>query len=206
MAAGRASGSRAGRRTGDRFGPRADGEASADQGSSTPQPCQTADPYEVARSIVLNQLTARARSRAELEATLSSRNVPIDVATAVLDRMEEVQLVDDAAFAEQWVASRHRSRGLGRRSLHVELYRKGIDPELAAAALGQLDPELERQTAAELVQRKLGSTRGQPTPARARRLVGLLARKGYSGGLAMDVVRQALADEGDELPEVVIDD
>ncbi len=157
-----------------------------------------ADPYDVARRIVLDQLTVRARSRAELAERLSRRNVPEPVAEAVLDRMEEVNLVDDRSFADQWVESRHRSRGLGRRSLAQELRHKGIDPELAQEALERLEPEQELQTAAELVSRKLASTRGLDPQRRAARLAGMLARKGYPAGVAYRVVREALAAEGDE--------
>ncbi len=159
------------------------------------------DPYEVARRIVLDQLTVRARSRAELAERLSRRNVPDPVAAAVLDRMEEVMLVDDRAFADQWVSSRHRSRGLGRRSLAQALRRKGVDPELAAEALDQLEPEQEERTAAQLVARKLASTRGLEPQRRAARLAGMLARKGYPSSVAYRVVRQALAAEGDGLDE-----
>lgn len=151
---------------------------------------------------MLRQLTDRARSRAELSAKLASRNVPHDVAEAVLDRMEEVNLVDDGAFASQWVASRHRSRGLARRSLRVELQRKGIDPETAKQALAELDPAQEEQTARALVERKLRSTRGLEPAARVRRLAGMLARKGYSAGLAYAVVQEALAAEGLEVSEL----
>lgn len=157
-----------------------------------------ADPYEVARRIVLDQLMVRARSRAELAERLSRRNVPEQVATAVLDRMEEVMLVDDRAFADQWVTSRHRSRGLGRRHLAQELRRKGVDPELAREALDRLEPEQEERTAAELVARKLGSTRGLDPQRRAARLAGMLARKGYPSGVAYRVVREALAAEGED--------
>ena len=86
-----------------------------------------ADPESVARKILLDQLTGQARSRKELSDKLASRNVPDDVATRLLDRFEEVGLVDDEAFARAWVESRQRGRGLARRALQQELRRKGID-------------------------------------------------------------------------------
>ena len=57
----------------------------------------------MARAIVLRQLTASPKSRLQLERKLAERNVPEDVAAAVLDRFEEVRLVDDAEFADMWV-------------------------------------------------------------------------------------------------------
>lgn len=162
-----------------------------------------ADLYDVARKIVLDQLSLMPRSRAELAGRLAQRGVPEEVAGAVLDRMEEVNLVDDTQFAQSWVSSRHRSRGLATRSLALELHRKGIDREVAEKALGDLDPETERATARSWVDRKLRSTAGQDPAKRTRKLVGMLARKGYPAGLAYAVVREALQQEGAELPESI---
>ncbi len=93
----------------------------------------------MARKILLDQLTGRARTRSELATKLGSRNVPDDVATRLLDRFEEVGLIDDAAFAREWVAQRQSGRGLARRALAQELRRKGIDDEVARDALDEVD-------------------------------------------------------------------
>lgn len=155
-----------------------------------------ADPYAVARTIVLDQLTTRARSRAELRSTLERRGVLGEVAETVLDQMEEVRLVDDEAFAGEWVRSRHRSRGLAGRALSQELRHKGIDDELAKVALEEIDPASERLAADALVHKRIRSTRGLERQVRVRRLMGMLARKGYGSGVALSVVNEALVAEG----------
>lgn len=154
-----------------------------------------ADPESVARTIVLTKLTAQSRSRHELEEALAAKAVPAEVSAAVLDRFEEVGLVDDTAFADTWVQSRQASRGLARRALRQELRRKGVDDEVIAESLDSLDPDAEIAAARRLVERKLPSTRNLDAPVRFRRLTGMLARKGYPGGLAIRVVREALADD-----------
>ncbi len=107
-------------------------------------------------------------------------------------------MIDDALFAQMWVTSRHRGRGLAGRALRQELRRKGVDDGDIAEAVATLDPEQEAATARALVDRKLRTTRGLVTDARVRRLAGMLARKGYPAGLAFRVVRDALAEEGEE--------
>jgi regulatory protein len=151
-----------------------------------------ADPEAVARKILLDQLTGRARSRADLQKKLTQRNVPADVATRLLDRFEEVGLVDDEAFAREWVAQRQEGRGLARRALAQELRRKGIDDEVARDALGAVDESDEVEAARMVVRRKLRSVRGLETDKAVRRLVGALARKGHSSGVAYRVVREEL--------------
>jgi len=151
-----------------------------------------ADPESVARNILLDQLTGQARSRKELADKLAAKLVPDDVATRLLDRFEEVGLVDDAAFARSWVASRQPSKGLARRALAVELKRKGIDDDLAREALDEIDADDEAEAARALVRKKLRSMANLDDTVRTRRLVGMLARKGYPPGLAFGVVRQEL--------------
>lgn len=164
------------------------------------------DPEEVARKILLDQLTGRARSRSELRAKLAARNVPDDIAERLLDRFTEVGLVDDAAFAQAWVESRQASRGLAPRALAQELRRKGISDEDAEAALGRVDRESQEEAARALVRRKLRSLRSVDTTTATRRLVGMLARKGYPQGLAFAIVRDELADRGVDDDVTGVDD
>lgn len=165
-----------------------------------------ADPESVARLICLRLLTAAPRTRAQLSDALRRRGVPDDAAEAVLGRFAEVSLIDDAAFAAAWVESRHYGRGLGRRQLVAELNRRGVARDDIEAAVGQLNPETERATALALVERRAASTAGQPHAARVRRLVGMLARKGYSPGLAFSVVREVLDRAGQGTGSVHVDD
>ncbi|MFJ9739265.1 recombination regulator RecX [Streptomyces sp. NPDC101166] len=156
------------------------------------------DPAERARAICLRLLTGTPRTRKQLADALRKREIPDDVAEEVLSRFEEVRLIDDSAFADAWVESRHHGRGLARRALAQELRTKGVDPTLIDEAVAQLDSEQEETTARELVDRKLRATRGLDRDKRIRRLAGMLARKGYSQGMALRVVRQALEEEGED--------
>jgi regulatory protein len=166
-------------------------------GSGLPQ---DADPESAARTIVLDKLTGQPRTRAELAELLAEREIPDEVATKVLDRFNEVGLIDDAAFASAWVESRHRARGLSKRALAQELRRRGVDDELARDALEELDPDQEAATARVLVRRKLPSMRSLDRQVAIRRLLGMLARKGYPGGLAMSIIKEELAASDEELP------
>jgi regulatory protein len=154
------------------------------------------DPESVARGICLRALTGAAKTRQQLAELLAKRGIPEDAAEAVLDRFTEVGLIDDAAFARAWVSSRQAGRGLARRALSAELRAKGVDPEVAAEAVGEVDDEDERAAARRLVERKLGSMRRLDRATATRRLMGMLARKGYNGGLAAAVVRDVLDSTG----------
>jgi len=152
-----------------------------------------ADNEAVARKVLLDQLTGQPRSRAELAKKLARKRVPADIARRVLDRFEEVGLVDDSAFARDWVESRQAGRGLAKRALATELRRKGVDQAVVEDAVSAVDPEVEEATARELVRRKLPSLARYDEPTVVRRLTGMLARKGYPPGVAFRVVRDEVA-------------
>ncbi len=150
------------------------------------------DPLAVARSICLRLLTGAARSRSDLAEALRRRGIPDDAAATVLDRLTEVGLVDDVSYAAAFVASKHRGRGLGRIALRAELRRKGIAADLADQAMSPIDTAAERGRAAALVMRRLDSAMFAGLPAARRRLLGLLARRGYPASVATSVVDEAL--------------
>jgi regulatory protein len=170
-----------------RRSPGANGSAREDSPAAT-----VMSPAAAAQRICLKLLTTRSRSRVELAEALCRRGIPEDVGEAVLDRLGEVGLVNDAAFAESAVYSSHHHRGLGRRALSTELRRRGVPEEIVCDAVATVRPEDEEQRARELVWRKLRSSTVRDASTLARRLIAMLARKGYSEGLALRVVRDEL--------------
>ncbi|MEU4542868.1 recombination regulator RecX [Nonomuraea dietziae] len=160
-----------------------------------------ANPESVARAICLRLLTMGPKTRAQLAEALRKREVPDEAADAVLDRFTELGLINDEAFAEAWVDSRHHGRGLARRALAAELRHRGVDSDTVNEAVERVDSDQEADTARRLVERKLASTRGLDAQVRTRRLAGMLARKGYGAGLAYRVVREALENEGVEIED-----
>lgn len=182
-----AGGSRGRRRRGRAESSGADGGAFSARAEKAEPP---KDPVEQARAICLRLLTGTPRTRKQLADALRKREIPDDAAEEVLSRFEEVGLINDSAFADAWVESRHHGRGLARRALVQELRTKGVDSTLIDAAVGQLDSEQEETTARELVARKLRSTRGLDRDKRLRRLSrharpqGLPRGHGPAGGPA----------------------
>jgi regulatory protein len=150
------------------------------------------DPESVARNLCLRALTGAPKTRQQLADLLEKRGVPDAAAETVLDRFGEVGLIDDAAFARAWVSSRQSGRGLARRALQAELRAKGVDPDVAAEAVDVVDDDVERESARRLVDRRLRGMGRLDRATATRRLIGMLARKGYGGGLAAAVVREAL--------------
>jgi len=177
------------------------GDGARDKRGAAGEP-ESRDPQEVAREICLRLLAVRPRTRAELAQALRKRGIDNEAASAVLNRYDEVGMIDDAAFARAWVTSRHHGRGLASRALAQELRQRGVSKQDADQALSELDSETEAQTALDLATRRLRSMHGEPE-AIFRRLVGMLARKGYPPGVTLRAVKEALASRDSELAELI---
>jgi regulatory protein len=151
---------------------------------------------EQARALCLRLLTARSRTRAELSGQLAKRGYPDEIRDRVLDRLAAVGLVDDTDFAEQWVHSRRANAEKSKRALAAELHAKGVDNDVITAVLGGMNAGTERDRAEQLVRTRLRRDTLNDDDARVcRRLVAMLARRGYSQTLAYDVVSAELAAE-----------
>ncbi|HSS25818.1 MAG TPA: recombination regulator RecX [Mycobacterium sp.] len=151
---------------------------------------------ELARALCLRLLTARSRTRAELSDQLAKRGYPDDVSARVLHRLAAVGLLDDTDFAEQWVHSRRANAGKSKRTLATELHTKGVDNDVITTVLNGIDAGAERDRAEQLVRAKLRRQTLNEDDARvSRRLVGMLARRGYDQNLACEVVLAELAAE-----------
>ena len=151
------------------------------------------DPEAVARAICLRLLAVSARPRAGLAAALARKGIPADAAGRVLDRLTEVGLIDDAAYAQSFVASRHRQGALGADALRDELRRKGVDTETASSAVAVVDRDAELERARAFLERRVDSAMAHGPETARRRLLGLLARRGYPADLAQRVVRDVMA-------------
>jgi regulatory protein len=157
-----------------------------------------ADPEDIARTICLRLLTVRARTRAELGEALAARGVPEPASSTVLDRLADIGLVDDRAFAGDYVRSRQRDRGLAIREISRQLRDKGVDETVITAAVAEVSGAEEAEVARQLVARKLRSMTRLAPEVKTRRLVGMLARKGYPPSMAFQIVRDAVGAWADE--------
>ena len=191
--------------------PRNGGNGSAGMGGQGPswkqkvradRAAEEADPYTRAKTIVYNQLAYSAKTRGQLRKKLQSEGFEAELIEPLLDKFEAAKLIDDAEYAETFVRQKSRTKKLSRAALRRELAERGVHGEEAENALAQRTDEQEREDAAELVRKKLRP--GMDLSDRAekdrvtRRLLGMLARRGYSSSVSMSVIREELAAYGAE--------
>jgi regulatory protein len=164
-------------------------------------------------------LEARQRSIGEVRRHLAAAAYPADLVAAALDRLIELGMLDDRAFARAWVESRDRAYPRGETALRRELSLKGIDRDVIAEVLvaraagideyGEQLPEAadgeppELRAALALLHRKRAAlARIEDPRTRRQRAYALLARNGFGPGVCRTAAAAMDADPDDALDEM----
>ncbi len=154
--------------------------------------------FEAAREVALRQLDVRARSRSELETAITSRGFSSEVAASVIERLTQLGLVDDLAFARAFSRGRFEAVGKTGAALRVDLHRKGISPEIIDTVLSEIGADEQFERALNLAQKKMRSMPNCDDQAVRRRIFSMLGRKGYSPQVCIRVLDAIVEGGGDE--------
>ncbi|MFM7140268.1 MAG: regulatory protein RecX, partial [Actinomycetes bacterium] len=115
------------------------------------------DQNQIAKQVLLRRLSNAPRTRKELAQDLKKKNIEEDVAQVALDRFEELGLINDKTFSENFVSATHQRRKLGKKALKQQLRSKGVSDEIANQAISQISDEDEFKAALTLALKKIRS-------------------------------------------------
>jgi regulatory protein len=158
---------------------------------------------DAAKQVLLRRLSHAPRTRKELAKDLKDKDISDEVANVALDRFEEVGLINDQALASNYVSSQHERKGLGKNALRQQLRAKGVSDDVALEAISQISDDQEFQAAFALACKKIRSLQRDDAKTQLRKIVGVLARKGYSSNLAFRVAKEVITDLPDGLPQEI---
>ena len=137
----------------------------------------------------LKLLGYRARSERELRERLADKKYQPDDITAALEKLRKIKLVDDETFAVNYVRDKLAISRRGPRRIYFELIKHGVTKEIAERATKTVVAADELATATALIQSRSRQWAKLAPPARYRRAIGLLSRRGFSPGVIRDVLR-----------------
>ena len=152
------------------------------------------DQNQIAKQVLLRRLSNAPRTRKELAQDLKKKKIEEDIAKQALDRFEELGLINDQTYSENFVANTHERRKLGKKALKQQLRSKGVSEETANQAVLQISDEDEFKSALALALKKIRSIQNDDPQTQIRKIVSLLARKGYSSSLSFQVAKQVIND------------
>lgn len=136
-------------------------------------------------------LGRRAYSVREMTERLERHFTPEQVAQT-LTQLQSQKLLDDAKLAEQFVQSRLVVRHQGRFRITQELFKRGIDRDLAKNSVLVVTDEDELESARELLMRRLKTWQELEPLKRRHRAIGLLARRGFTPSVVSRLVKELL--------------
>jgi regulatory protein len=148
-------------------------------------------------------LEARSRSVVEVRRRLTSAGYRPALVNGAIERLLELGVLDDRAFAGAWIASRDRARPRGERVLRQELIQKGIDRALIDELLeerrtteGGESTEPDVEAARRLLERNARSFSRVADPRQRRaKAYALLARNGFDPDVCRDVAGESVSSE-----------
>lgn len=153
---------------------------------------ELADSYAKTKKTALNMLAMRDHSTTELREKLLRRDFDPAAVDRLIVKLERSNLLDDGQFAQRFAKAQRESRKLSRSALRRQLVKKGIDEETIAGVVAEVDGE--EDLAREVAEKKARSTRGLDHEVRERRILGMLARRGFSSTICLKVTREVLAE------------
>ncbi len=150
----------------------------------------------------INGLARRAYSVYEMRTYLERRAEDKDVVKGVLDRLKQMEYLDDARYARQFVRLHSELRKQGPFRIARDLRARGVPDSLIEAALAERSAESsEGPLVRERLERRIKSLRGPLDERRVASLYRSLLRAGFSA----DTIRRELSALGkrpmEELPE-----
>ena len=135
------------------------------------------DGFEAAYQRALRLIQYRPRTEAEIRRNLSRNEVPETLQQAIIQRLKESRLIDDAGFAQTWVENRAELRPRSRRALAFELGRRGVDHNVIEETLAQVDDDALAYQAA---QRRAPRFKDLEWQDFREKLFRFLAQRGFS--------------------------
>ena len=167
----------------------------------------------------LHFLEARHRSIGEVRRRLGSAGYREDLVSAAIERLADLGVLDDAAFAQTWIESRDRARPRGERALQAELRQKGIDAETVSQALavrraaetapateGEMGASADERAAERLLARHARALLRVTDPRQRRqRAYALLARNGFDPSVCHDTAAAWVAASAGSAPDPDLD-
>jgi regulatory protein len=146
------------------------------------------DEYRRCYEAAIRFLSVRPRSEREVRQRLDRHGFAPEMMDRAVERLRELDLVDDAAFASYWVEQRQTHRPRGSRLLKLELRQKGLATDVAVEALAELGDESESAYAAGST--RVRALRGLDERAFRQRLTGFLQRRGFDYESAASAVER----------------
>jgi len=138
----------------------------------------------------LSYLTARMRTVREVEERLDDLQYGEGDILTTVNRLQELNLLNDAEYAREFVRTRLASKPVSRQKLYMDLKAHKVPEELIRAALEELPTETEADNAREVAEKFWRQMSGLEESVRRERVLRRLMSRGFSTEASLAAIRQ----------------
>ena len=149
------------------------------------QNLKRSDLLESAYQRALNYLSYRDRSEQEIHQNLIKKEIPEEIIQEVLEKLRQSTLVNDRAFARNWIENRSQFKPRGKKALSVELRLKGVAREIIEEELEGLD---EDQLALACARKKAAKLQHLELETFQKKMFSYLNRRGFPYQICREIV------------------
>ena len=136
-------------------------------------------------------ITYRPRSEKELSDRLKEKGYNAQAISRIISELKEEGLIDNRSFARLWSRKRLQTDGKGPVVIRMELLSKGIDKEIIADTIEELEKDFnEEDIARDLLKRKLRLVKGMDRRKARIRIFGYLKRRGFSNEIVYKLINE----------------
>ena len=143
----------------------------------------------------LSYLTGRMRTVREVEDRLDELQYGEGDILVTIQRLKELDLINDEAYAREFLRSRLATKPLSRQKLYMDLRAHQVPEEIIRAALDELPAETEADNAREVAKKYWRQMSGLEENERRGRVLRRLTGRGFSAEASLNAVREAAEDE-----------
>lgn len=155
--------------------------------------------YDSPMDAALSYLTARMRTRAETEDKLKQLGYSREEIGATVERLEELRLIDDPAYAAEYVRTRTATGNFSRAALKAQLTKHKLGNDLIAETVETIDQEQEYAACKAAAQREWRIKKALPVKERKQKVFAKLCRSGFEMDAVISICRELAAGEEEEL-------
>lgn len=148
---------------------------------------------EALEAALLRKLGRADMSVHEVRLWLRGKDAAEGDANELIDKFERLGYLNDERLAVALTERLSERKGKSRGAIAGELRQRGIPSAFVDAALESIQDDTEQARADELAQARVRQFRQLDDATAERRLMGYLSRRGYSGSVVRQAVREAMS-------------
>lgn len=153
--------------------------------------------YDIGLQLAMNYISYQLRTEQEMRIYLKDKEITSDDSKKIIQRLKELQLIDDIDYGKSYVRTQLRLSDKGPQALMQQLRKKGLKDEVIQEVIVLYTPENQFEIGVRTATKMLNTIRGKSHRETLQKLRMKLMQKGFSSDI-ISMVMEEIPNEKDE--------